>query len=236
MSGLVQDAEAVLEIGETTTAEVVADTDAILQVLSNLIENGIKYGQARGDSHCTSLVSAREVRSDPIEARRVQRPRLWPGDRLRTPQPHLRAVLPGRQSALARVRRHRAGAGNRAAYGADPGRIDSRRKRAERRQHVPFYIAERRKLASIAITFTVCNLAVTMCRSDWEHVSSSGRIQSSPPTKKRFGPAPRMTTKESPDCPSSRRSYLLPYRRRDNSLGREPRTPLEGLARPSAPI
>jgi two-component system phosphate regulon sensor histidine kinase PhoR len=65
MSGLVQDTEAVLEIGEITTAEVVADTDAILQVLSNLIENGIKYGQARNEPHCRILVSAREV-SDPI--------------------------------------------------------------------------------------------------------------------------------------------------------------------------
>jgi two-component system phosphate regulon sensor histidine kinase PhoR len=61
MSGLVQDTEAVLEIGEITTAEVVADTDAILQVLSNLIENGIKYGQARNEPHCRILVSAREV-------------------------------------------------------------------------------------------------------------------------------------------------------------------------------
>ena len=61
MSGLVQDAEAVLEIGETTTAEVVADTDAILQVLSNLIENGIKYGQARNEPYCRILISAREV-------------------------------------------------------------------------------------------------------------------------------------------------------------------------------
>ena len=64
MSGLVQDTAAVLEIGEVTTAEVVADTDAILQVLSNLIENGIKYGQARDEPHCRILVSAREV-SDP---------------------------------------------------------------------------------------------------------------------------------------------------------------------------
>jgi two-component system, OmpR family, phosphate regulon sensor histidine kinase PhoR len=67
MSGLVQDAEAVLEIGETTTTEVYADTDAILQVLSNLIENGIKYGQARSDVHCRVVVSAREI-SDPIPA------------------------------------------------------------------------------------------------------------------------------------------------------------------------
>jgi two-component system phosphate regulon sensor histidine kinase PhoR len=67
MSGLVQDAEAVLEIGEITTVEVIADTDAILQVLSNLIENGIKYGQARNESYSRILVSAREI-SDPIAA------------------------------------------------------------------------------------------------------------------------------------------------------------------------
>lgn len=67
MSGLVQDTEAVLEVGEITTAEVVADTDAILQVLSNLIENGIKYGQARNEPNSRIIVSAREV-SDPIEA------------------------------------------------------------------------------------------------------------------------------------------------------------------------
>jgi two-component system phosphate regulon sensor histidine kinase PhoR len=67
MSGLVQDTDAVLEIGEITNAEVIADTDAILQVLSNLIENGIKYGQARNEPFSRILVSAREV-SDPIEA------------------------------------------------------------------------------------------------------------------------------------------------------------------------
>jgi two-component system phosphate regulon sensor histidine kinase PhoR len=67
MSGLVQDAEAVLEIGATTTAEVYADTDAILQVLSNLIENGIKYGQSRTEPHCRLIVSAQEI-SEPDPA------------------------------------------------------------------------------------------------------------------------------------------------------------------------
>jgi len=67
MSGLVQDAEAVLEIGETTTDEVYADTDAILQVLSNLIENGIKYGQGRNEPHCRVVVSAQTV-SEPTAA------------------------------------------------------------------------------------------------------------------------------------------------------------------------
>jgi two-component system phosphate regulon sensor histidine kinase PhoR len=64
MSGLVQDAEAILEIGEITTAKVIADNDAILQVLSNLIENGIKYGQARNEPCSRIIVSAREI-SDP---------------------------------------------------------------------------------------------------------------------------------------------------------------------------
>jgi two-component system phosphate regulon sensor histidine kinase PhoR len=61
MSGLVQDTEAILEIGEVTTTEVIADTDAILQVLSNLIENGIKYGQARNETSSRILVTAREI-------------------------------------------------------------------------------------------------------------------------------------------------------------------------------
>lgn len=61
MRGLVQDEEAELEIGETTAAEVLADTDSMLQVLGNLIENGIKYGRARNAAHCRVVVSAREV-------------------------------------------------------------------------------------------------------------------------------------------------------------------------------
>jgi two-component system phosphate regulon sensor histidine kinase PhoR len=61
MSGLVQDTEAILEIGDLTRAEVIADNDAILQVLSNLIENGIKYGQARNEPYSRIIVSAREV-------------------------------------------------------------------------------------------------------------------------------------------------------------------------------
>ncbi len=61
MSGLVQDTQAELEIGETTSTEVYADADAVLQVLSNLIENGIKYGQARNQAHCRIIVSAHDV-------------------------------------------------------------------------------------------------------------------------------------------------------------------------------
>jgi two-component system phosphate regulon sensor histidine kinase PhoR len=61
MRGLVQDAEAELEIGETTGAEVFVDADAMVQVLGNLIENGIKYGQAKDATRCRVVVSAREI-------------------------------------------------------------------------------------------------------------------------------------------------------------------------------
>jgi two-component system phosphate regulon sensor histidine kinase PhoR len=65
MRGLVQDAQAVLEVGETTSVEVFADSDSIVQVLSNLIENGIKYGQPNPSVHSRVVVSAREVPGPP---------------------------------------------------------------------------------------------------------------------------------------------------------------------------
>jgi len=58
---MVQDAEAELEIGETTGAEVFVDTDSMVQVLGNLIENGIKYGQAKDAERSRVVVSTREV-------------------------------------------------------------------------------------------------------------------------------------------------------------------------------
>jgi two-component system phosphate regulon sensor histidine kinase PhoR len=65
MRGLVQDEQAELEIGETTAAEVLADADSMLQVLGNLIENGIKYGRARSATRSRVVVSAREVAEPP---------------------------------------------------------------------------------------------------------------------------------------------------------------------------
>jgi two-component system phosphate regulon sensor histidine kinase PhoR len=67
MKGLVQDAEAVLEIGDVTTRQVYADQDAVMQVLGNLIENAIKYGRTKGNSFSRVVVSAGEV-SEPYEA------------------------------------------------------------------------------------------------------------------------------------------------------------------------
>jgi two-component system phosphate regulon sensor histidine kinase PhoR len=57
----VLDAEAELQIGETTGAEVFVDTDSMVQVLGNLIENGIKYGQAKNSPRGRVVVSAREI-------------------------------------------------------------------------------------------------------------------------------------------------------------------------------
>ncbi len=131
MRGLVQDEEAELEIGETTAAEVLADTDSMLQVLGNLIENGIKYGRARNAAQSRVVVSAREV-SEPGDGVRVQRAGLWSGDCVGTPGTDLRAVLPGGQGAVAGVGGDGAGAVHRAAHGGVPGRDDPGGERAER--------------------------------------------------------------------------------------------------------
>jgi two-component system phosphate regulon sensor histidine kinase PhoR len=48
VAALVKDKHGVLEIGEFPDVEVVADVDAIVQVLSNLIENALNYGRSAG--------------------------------------------------------------------------------------------------------------------------------------------------------------------------------------------
>ena len=67
MSGLVQDTDAVLEIGEVTNRQVFADQDAVMQVLGNLIENAIKYGRTRTNAVARVVVSVGEV-TEPYEA------------------------------------------------------------------------------------------------------------------------------------------------------------------------
>lgn len=59
MSGLVQESGAKLEHGDLTATLVMADVDSTLQVLGNLIENAIKYGQANNESFSRVVVSAR---------------------------------------------------------------------------------------------------------------------------------------------------------------------------------
>ena len=67
MSGLVQENEGVLEIGEVTKCQVFADVDAVMQVLGNLIENAIKYGHGKNGTHSRVVLSASEV-SEPYDA------------------------------------------------------------------------------------------------------------------------------------------------------------------------
>ncbi|MDE3105352.1 MAG: PAS-domain containing protein [Acidobacteriota bacterium] len=73
MSGLVQDTNASLETGELADDLVLADPDAIVQVLSNLIENAIKYGKPRNQQHARVVVSARRLAEpEPAVEFRVQ--------------------------------------------------------------------------------------------------------------------------------------------------------------------
>jgi len=67
LRGLVQENEAILETGELTEMQVFADNDAVMQVLSNLIENAIKYGQPRNGGRTRVIVNARVI-SAPYDA------------------------------------------------------------------------------------------------------------------------------------------------------------------------
>lgn len=58
MSPVVGDAGAELELGDVSAVEVMADSDAVVRVLSNLIENATKYG--RGEAETRIVLSAVE--------------------------------------------------------------------------------------------------------------------------------------------------------------------------------
>ena len=64
VSALVKEKGGVLEVGAFPETRVVADVDAIVQVLSNLIENALNYGRrpgVAGPEAAVVVVSAREV-------------------------------------------------------------------------------------------------------------------------------------------------------------------------------
>ena len=133
MAGMVQDTAAVLEIGELTSREVFADQDAVMQVLSNLIENGVKYGRTRENSprpRGGERAGAAGVGERRGARGRVSGAGLRAGDRVGAYRADLRTLLPGGQGAVAGVGRNRAGAGDRTAYGAGAGRVDSGGERA----------------------------------------------------------------------------------------------------------
>ena len=65
MTGLLQDTESSIEATELCPKHVLADPDAALQVLSNLIENAIKYGRDRATGRSRVIVSTQAV-LDPL--------------------------------------------------------------------------------------------------------------------------------------------------------------------------
>jgi two-component system phosphate regulon sensor histidine kinase PhoR len=67
VGALVRDKHGMLEIGDFPDAEVVADLDAIVQVLSNLIENALNYG--KGADGALVVLSAEMLHTAPQEVR-----------------------------------------------------------------------------------------------------------------------------------------------------------------------
>ena len=67
VSGLVQDAQAEIDASDLLPESVLADHDAVIQVLMNLIENAIKYGREKTSGRSRVVVSTRLV-SEPMLA------------------------------------------------------------------------------------------------------------------------------------------------------------------------
>ena len=61
VSGLVQEADSLVEVGALPELDVQADHNAVIQTLSNLIENAIKYGRDRTTGRSRVVVSATEI-------------------------------------------------------------------------------------------------------------------------------------------------------------------------------
>ncbi len=61
VSGLVRETDAMVEVGAVPEVEVRADPDAAIQVLTNLVENAIKYGRSRQTGLARVRLEARVV-------------------------------------------------------------------------------------------------------------------------------------------------------------------------------
>jgi two-component system phosphate regulon sensor histidine kinase PhoR len=72
VAALVKDKHGALEIGEFPDVEVVADLDAIVQVLSNLIENALNYGKRMGSGMPDGALVVLEAHVIPEETNELQ--------------------------------------------------------------------------------------------------------------------------------------------------------------------
>ena len=109
------------------------------QAVVNLIENAIAYSPPGQTVEVSGLAGERRDRDPRPRPRLRHQPRAFAAD--------LRAVLPRRQVAEPRIRRHRPGAGHRQAHRPAPRRPDRRGKRPGRGQHVLDFPAEVRRYA-----------------------------------------------------------------------------------------
>jgi two-component system phosphate regulon sensor histidine kinase PhoR len=74
VAGVVKEKNGSLEIGALPKVEVMADIDAVVQILSNLVENALNYGRSPGDAGSASAgahvqLTVERVASRPNEAR-----------------------------------------------------------------------------------------------------------------------------------------------------------------------
>ena len=107
-----------LRVEDHAAAQVGADPEAIHQVFSNLVDNALKYAAVRGQGSFWGRGRSPEGVEFYVQD-------FGPG----IPSEHLaapvRALLPGGQGALARIRRNRAGTGDRQTYRAGPSAAPS---------------------------------------------------------------------------------------------------------------
>ena len=111
------------------------DREAVSQILSNLMDNAIKYTPRGG--RISVGAAGRPIRGGACARQRHRHP----GRRVAAP---VRAILPGGQGALARAGRHRPRALDRQAPGGGAQRGDARRKPVRRGFDLLFHAASGR--------------------------------------------------------------------------------------------